>query len=133
MSSVNGVAAKAWSSSTASNIYEKTRPAYNLDAVEFLLEQVNALVPHPGREPFTIVELGAGTGKFTKAILNVFERRSVTNIKIISTEPLKEMCAKFKETVPEVEVLQYAASELGKLEVIGSDKSHSNSDLCMNI
>ena len=114
MSSVNEVAAKAWSSSTVSNIYEKTRPAYNLDAVEFLLGKVNALVPHSGQEPFTIVELGAGTGKFTRAMLKVFERRSVKNFKVISTEPLKEMCVKFKEMVPDVEIIQYAASELGK-------------------
>ena len=113
MASVNEVAAKAWSSSTVTNTYEKTRPAYNLDTVEFLLGKVNALESH-SEEPFTIVELGAGTGKFTRAMLDVFKRRSVTNIKIISTDPLTEMCEKFKKMVPEVEILQYAASELGK-------------------
>ena len=105
-------AAKGWSNPGISNIYEKTRPDYNIDSVEFLLEKVGALEPHLGPEPFTIVELGAGTGKFTRAVLKVFEKRAVKNFKIISTEPLKEMCEKFKEMVPNVEILQCAASDL---------------------
>ena len=105
-------AAKGWSNPGVSNIYEKTRPDYNLDSVEFLLEKVGALQPHLGPEPFTIVELGAGTGKFTRAVMKVFEKRSVKNFKIIATEPLKEMCETFKEMVPNVEILQCAASDL---------------------
>ena len=105
-------AAKAWSNPGISSIYEKTRPNYNLDAVEFLLEKVGALKLHQGPEPFTIVELGAGTGKCTRAVLKVFEKHAVKNFKIISTEPLEAMCEKFKEMVPDVEILQCAASDL---------------------
>jgi ubiquinone/menaquinone biosynthesis C-methylase UbiE len=105
-------AARGWSNPGVSNIYEKTRPDYNLDSVEFLLEKVGALKPHLGPEPFTIVELGAGTGKFTRAVLKVFEKHAVKNFKIIATEPLKEMCEKFKEMVPNVEILQCPASDL---------------------
>ena len=76
------------------------------------MEKVGALKPHLGPEPFTIVELGAGTGKFTRAVLKVFEKHAVKNFKIIATEPLKEMCEKFKEMVPNVEILQCPASDL---------------------
>ena len=105
-------AAKAWSNPDISSIYEKTRPNYNSDAVEYLLEKVGAFEAHQGPEPFTIVELGAGTGKFTRAVLRVFETRGVKNFKIISTEPLQGMCEKFREMVPDVEILQRAASDL---------------------
>ena len=111
-------AAKGWSNPGISNIYEKTRPDYNLDSVEFLLDKVGALEPHVGAEPFTIVELGAGTGKFTRAFLKVFEKRAVKNFKIISTEPLKEMCEKFKEMVPDVEIMQCPASDLSGMFLI---------------
>ena len=105
-------AAKGWSNPGVANIYEKTRPDYNLDSVEFLLEKVGAFKPRSDPEPFTIVEIGAGTGKFTRAVLKVFEKRGVTNFKIQATEPLKEMCEKFKEMVPNVEICQCAAADL---------------------
>ena len=112
---VNIQAAKAWSSQSVSEIYEKTRPNYNIDSVEFLLEKVGALKDHSESQPFTIVELGAGTGKFTRAALKVFEKRSVKNVTITSTEPIKEMCEKFKEMVPNIQILQRPAHNLGKL------------------
>ena len=111
MDSVNE-AARGWSNPGISQIYEKTRPNYNADSVEFLLEKVGALKPNPGPEPFTIVELGAGTGKFTRAVLKVFENREVQNYKIIATEPLKEMCETFAKMVPNVEIIQCPASNL---------------------
>ena len=111
MDSVNE-AAKGWSNPEISKIYEKTRPNYNADCVEFLLEKVGALKPHPGPEPCTIVELGAGTGKFTRAVLKLFEDRKVQNCKIIATEPLKEMCETFSKMVPNVEIMQCPASDL---------------------
>lgn len=114
---INEAAKLGWSSSSVSGIYEKTRPDYDTDSVEFLLEKVGALNKHLGgtqeQEPFTIVELGAGTGKFTRAVLRVFEKRSVENVNIISTEPIKEMCDKFKHMVPTVEIVQRPAHNLG--------------------
>ncbi|XP_046855930.1 uncharacterized methyltransferase C25B8.09-like [Xenia sp. Carnegie-2017] len=105
-------ASKAWSHPKISSLYEKTRPDYNLDSVKYLLEKVGALKKHSDLEPFTIVELGAGTGKFTRAVLKVLKQHNVENFKIISTEPLKSMCDKFKEMVPEVEIIQCSASDL---------------------
>ena len=113
---MNKNAFKAWSSTAVSDIYEKARPKYNIDSVEFLLEKVGAFKTHSASEPFTIVELGAGTGKFTRAALSVFEKRSVKNVKIISTEPIQEMCEKFKEMVPNIEILQRRADDLGRLQ-----------------
>lgn len=110
---INVAAKDGWSAPFVSDIYEKTRPNYNMDSVEFLLEKIGAFQPHSASEPFRIVELGAGTGKFTRAVLRVFEKRAVKNVKIISTEPIKEMCEKFKEMVPNVEILQRPAHNLG--------------------
>lgn len=108
---VNEHAFKAWSSTTASDTYEQFRPDYNSDSVGFLLEKLGALKTHSA--PFTILELGAGTGKFTRAVLRYVNEHSVKNVKIISTDPIKEMCDKFKEMVPNIEMLQRRADDLG--------------------
>ena len=116
---LNNQASQGWSSSFVSDTYEKTRPDYNTDSVEFLLENVGALEKHlEQQEPFTVVELGAGTGKFTRAVLTVLEKRSVKNVKIIATEPIKEMCEKFKDMVPSIEIKQRPAHDLGKFKRI---------------
>ncbi|XP_028415881.1 uncharacterized methyltransferase-like C25B8.10 isoform X2 [Dendronephthya gigantea] len=120
MDSVNE-AARGWANPEISNIYEKTRPNYNPDSVEFLLEKTGALKPHSGPEPFTIVELGAGTGKFTRAALKVLESRKVDNYKIIATEPLKEMCETFAKMVPNVEIMQCPASDLSGMTSNSAD------------
>ncbi|XP_028415879.1 uncharacterized methyltransferase C25B8.09-like isoform X1 [Dendronephthya gigantea] len=120
MDSVNE-AARGWANPEISNIYEKTRPNYNPDSVEFLLEKTGALKPHSGPEPFTIVELGAGTGKFTRAALKVLESRKVDNYKIIATEPLKEMCETFAKMVPNVEIMQCPASDLSGFATNSAD------------
>ena len=86
----------------------------NPDSVEFLLQKVGALNTHSKSQPFTIIELGAGTGKFTRAVLRVFDKNSVKNAKIIPTDPMKEMCEKFKEMVPNMEIHQRRADNLRK-------------------
>ena len=111
---INNHAFKAWSSPSISDAYERGRPGYNTDSIEFLLGKVGAFKTHSASEPFTIVELGAGTGKFTRVVLSVLEKRSVKNVKIIATEPIKEMCEKFKEMVPTIEIRQRPAHNLGK-------------------
>ncbi|XP_028394828.1 uncharacterized methyltransferase C25B8.09-like [Dendronephthya gigantea] len=105
-------AVKTYTTPGIADLYDKTRPNYNLSSVEFLLEKVDALKPHTGPEPFTIVELGAGTGRFTRAVLEVLKKQSVENFKIIPTEPLTEMCEKFRKMMPDIEILQYTASDL---------------------
>ena len=114
---VKNLASKAWSNSSVSDIYEQTRPDYNLDSVEFLLRQLGALQQRS--QEFVITELGAGTGKYTRAMIKVLEQHSSReNVKIIATEPLEEMCDKFKEMVPGVKILQCAASNIGKIQTL---------------
>ena len=111
---VKNLASKAWSNSSVSDIYEQIRPDYNLDSVEFLLRQLGALQQRS--DEFVIAELGAGTGKYTRAMIKVLEQNSSReNVKIIATEPLREMCEKFKEMVPGVKILQCAANNIGKI------------------
>ena len=67
-------------------------------------------------QEFQLVEVGAGTGKFTRAALRVLAERGVdNNVKVISTEPMKEMCGKFREIVTSnVEIRERPAHDLGK-------------------
>lgn len=57
---------------SASN-YEKVRPNYPVDAVKFFLQNLGFLderkAARPG--PVKILELGSGTGKFTRIMLEV--------------------------------------------------------------
>lgn len=115
---INIQAAKAWSMPLVSDIYEQTRPNYNTESVEFLLEKIGALKVHSESNKFTIVELGAGTGKFTRAILKVLDNHFIKNVRLVSTEPVKEMCEKFKEMVPNIQLLQCPAHSLSKYLII---------------
>ena len=63
-SNAEDIASKAWSSASVNNIYEQTRPGYTAESVEFLLDKIGAL--KQTSQEFVIVEVGAGTGKYTR-------------------------------------------------------------------
>ena len=112
---VSAVARKAFAS--ASN-YEDVRQDYPVEAVEFLLnnlglrdkEPMNITDPATDR-PFTILELGCGTGKFTRAMLKVLKGKDV---KVIASEPLQSMCEQFRLMVPDTEIIQCTAESIRK-------------------
>ncbi|XP_048578312.1 uncharacterized protein LOC5514561 isoform X2 [Nematostella vectensis] len=89
---------------TDSKTYENVRPSYTREPVEFLLKKIGALNEDgtPCNREFKILELGAGTGKFTRVVMEVLEKNP--NFQVIASEPLPEMCHKFKEVLPGVEL-----------------------------
>jgi SAM-dependent methyltransferase len=83
----------------SADLYERSRPDYPATAVRFL---GRALGVGPGT---TVVELGSGTGKFTRAI-------SAWGAARIAIEPTPGMRAVFRRTVPDVALLDGTAEEI---------------------
>lgn len=83
----------------AGDQYERGRPEYPIDAIEFLVAKFNL------NAASNVVDLGAGTGKFTKLLLP-------TKAKIIAVEPVGGMRKKFSDLLPDVEMLDGSAEEM---------------------
>jgi SAM-dependent methyltransferase len=83
----------------AAGVYERARPDYPATAVRFL---GHVLGLGPGT---TVVELGSGTGKFTRAIASWHAAR-------IAIEPTPGMREVFRRTVPDVALLDGTAEEI---------------------
>jgi len=75
--------------------YERTRPDYPAEAVRWLV----------GDEPRDVVDLGAGTGKLTRALVAFGHR-------VIAVEPLDEMRAELEAVLPGVPTLKGRAEEI---------------------
>jgi len=76
--------------------YERGRPSYPSSAIRWLL----------GDEPLDVVDLGAGTGKLTSALVAAGHR-------VVAVEPLDEMRAILTERVPEAQVMAASAESTG--------------------
>lgn len=83
----------------SSEAYERGRPEYPLDAVEFLISKL--ALNHHSR----VADLGAGTGKLSKIL-----RKSCA--KIIAIEPVEGMRKKFSAVLPDVEILEGRAEKI---------------------
>jgi SAM-dependent methyltransferase len=73
---VHPVAAAGFAS--AADVYERARPSYPPEAVDWLVAQTEL---GPGR---TVVDIGAGTGKLTRLLLP-------TQARVLAVEPIAEM------------------------------------------
>ncbi len=82
--------ARAFASVAA--IYDRVRPSYPLEAVEWMT----------GRLASTVVELGAGTGKLTDRLVELGHD-------VLATDPLEEMLGFLRERHPELRVAQAPA------------------------
>jgi SAM-dependent methyltransferase len=91
---VHRAAAAGFASSAAE--YERGRPGYPADAVEWL---ARALRLAPGR---TVVDLAAGTGKLSRPL-------SATGVRVVAVEPIAEMRALIE---PPIEAIEGTAEEL---------------------
>jgi SAM-dependent methyltransferase len=75
--------------------YERGRPGYPLEAIEWLL----------GPNPLDVLDLGAGTGKLTQALLDAGHR-------VTAVEPLDEMRAILTSQLPAARALAGTAEQL---------------------
>lgn len=79
--------------------YERARPDYPDAAIKLLVEQLELV---PGT---VVVDVGAGTGKFTRLLLE-------TGARVVAVEPLEDMRRVFAEVLPEAELLAGAAESI---------------------
>lgn len=95
--------------SQAADSYERGRPEYPETAINFLVENM------PIENGMTVLELGAGTGKLTKALLPF-------GAKLIALEPVAEMREKLKANAPGAEVMDGVAEKIpladGSVDVV---------------
>ena len=91
-------AAAAGFTTTADN-YVRGRPDYPPDVAVWLRDTLGLA---PGR---TVIDLGAGTGKFTRRLVD-------TGAHVIAAEPVAAMLAKLAASLPQVETLAATADAL---------------------
>ncbi|MYS23962.1 Methyltransferase domain-containing protein [Streptomyces sp. DvalAA-14] len=84
----------------AAGVYERSRPSYPLAALAALAD---ALPLESGR---TVVDLGAGTGKFTRLL-------ALTGAEVLAVEPVREMREQIAELLPGVAVTGGTAEATG--------------------
>jgi ubiquinone/menaquinone biosynthesis C-methylase UbiE len=73
-------------------LYERVRPSYPEEAVDWLVEQLRLDAGS------TVLDLGAGTGKLTRAFIPRVAR-------VIAVEPGSEMLAQLRRAVPQAEAV----------------------------
>ncbi|XP_020912205.1 uncharacterized protein LOC110249963 isoform X3 [Exaiptasia diaphana] len=90
--------------------YEQVRPDYPKEAVEILMNKLGLLGEYRDKaKQLTVLELGAGTGKFTRVMASVLHD---ANVRIIASDPVKEMCEQFKDMLPDIEIKQFGAENI---------------------
>ena len=93
------------------SLYEKGRPEYSKESVEFVLSRVGALPSD--NEPTKLLEIAAGTGKFTRAMSEVLTTKKA-EVEVIASDSQKAMCDIFKQFVPGIKMLHFPAENIGK-------------------
>ncbi|MHB8393100.1 MAG: class I SAM-dependent methyltransferase [Candidatus Dormibacteria bacterium] len=84
----------------AATQYERGRPDYPGEAVEWMSDHLGL---GPGK---TVLDLGAGTGKLTRALQS-------TGARVLALEPVSEMAAILRQTAPQAEVVKATAERTG--------------------
>jgi ubiquinone/menaquinone biosynthesis C-methylase UbiE len=83
----------------AADVYERARPDYPRDALDFVVESLGlASGDH-------VVDLGAGTGKFARQLL-------ARGLRVTAVEPVREMRAILETTVPEATAVEGTAEAI---------------------
>ena len=95
-----------------SQIYERVRPSYSKEVVNFLLGKLGiATFDASSNQPLRILELGAGTGKFTDTLQGVLRD---SKVQIIASEPLLSMREEFKKRHPDIAIKDFPAENIGR-------------------
>ena len=74
------------------DVYERARPEYPAEAVAWVVDELEL------REGRMVLDLGAGTGKLTRALVQ-------TGARVIAVEPGEAMLGELRRVLPEVEAL----------------------------
>jgi SAM-dependent methyltransferase len=83
----------------AADVYERARPSYPSEAVDWIGEQAGL---GPGR---VVADVGAGTGKLTRLLIP-------TGARVLAVEPIAEMREQLARTSPGAELLDGTAESL---------------------
>jgi SAM-dependent methyltransferase len=92
---IAGRARRAGAFAQVAGEYERGRPGYPREAIAWLL----------GARPLDVLDIGAGTGKLTAALLDAGHR-------VIAVEPLAQMRAILADTLPDAHALAGSAERL---------------------
>ena len=98
----------------ASATYELVRPSYTVESVKFLLKKLGILEQERAQS-LSVLELGCGTGKFTRVMMEVLEG---IDARVIASDPTDTMIRQFQRMLPKVEVLQCHAENIGRFVFI---------------
>lgn len=85
------------------DVYERSRPSYPQEAIDWIAAKLGL------GSGTTVLDLGAGTGKLTRALVE-------TGARVIAVEPGDAMRAELERTLPEVEALRGAAEDIPLLD-----------------
>ena len=81
------------------DVYERARPGYPAEAVAWITDRLDL---RPGR---TVLDLGAGTGKLTRALLE-------TGARVVAVEPGDAMRAELERAAPGAAALRGSAEDI---------------------
>jgi SAM-dependent methyltransferase len=95
---VREVVSRAWDS-PAAELYERVRPSYPQSAIAFILEELGI------DESSELLDLAAGTGKLTRALLH-------TGARVTAIEPLDGMRSVLARELPEVTAMAGSAEQI---------------------
>ena len=95
-----------------SQLYDRVRPSYSKETVNFLLEKLGILPQKlSSDQQIQVLELGTGTGKFTCTLQEVLHG---SNVHIIASEPHHSMRQEFMTNFPDIEIKDFPAEHIGK-------------------
>jgi len=110
--SVHPIAQGGFDKLDTSQIYERSRPSYSREVVHFLLDKLGITTSaSPSNQPLRILELGAGTGKFTSTLQEVLRE---SEVQIIASEPLLSMREEFEKKHPDISMKDFPAENIGR-------------------
>jgi SAM-dependent methyltransferase len=81
------------------DVYERSRPSYPQEAIDWIAAKLGL------GSGTTVLDLGAGTGKLTRALVE-------TGARVIAVEPGDAMRAELERALPNVEALRGAAEDI---------------------
>lgn len=109
--SVHPIAQGGFDKLNLSQIYDQVRPNYSRDVVNFLLDKLGISISDASSDqPLRILELGAGTGKFTGTLQEVLRD---SKVQIIGSEPLLSMREELKKKHLDMDIQDFVAEKIG--------------------